>query len=78
MTTELHYLTIGEAGPLLRAGELSPVELTRAFLDRIGALDDTLECYITVLHDDAMSEARQAESENPARRIQGGRCTAFP
>ena len=27
------------------------------------ALDGTLECYITVLHDEAMSEARQAESE---------------
>ena len=63
MTTELHYLTIGEAGVLLKAGELSPVELTRAFLDRIEALDEALECYITVLHDEAMSEARQAEAE---------------
>ncbi len=63
MTTELHYLTIAEAGELLKGGKLSPVELTRAFLNRIEALDDTLECYITVLHDAAMSEARQAEAE---------------
>ena len=63
MTTELHYLTIGEAGELLASGQISPVELTRAFLGRIDALDDTLECYITVLRDDAMAEARQAEAE---------------
>ena len=63
MTTELHYLTIGEAGELLASGQISPVELTRAFLGRIDALDDTLECYITVLRDDAMADARQAEAE---------------
>ncbi len=63
MTTELHYLTIGEAGELLRDGGLSPVELTRAFLERIETLDETLECYITLLHDSAMSAARQAEAE---------------
>ena len=63
MTTELHYLTIGEASALIESGQLSPVELTRAFLDRIDTLDDTLECYITVLHDGAMAEARQAEAE---------------
>lgn len=61
--TPLYYLTIAEAGELLRNRSLSPVELTRAFLDRIDALDDTLQCYITVLHDDAMAAARQAESE---------------
>ena len=63
MATELHYLTIGEASGLLRDGKLSPVELTRAFLDRIEALDERLECYITVLRDEAMAEARQAEAE---------------
>ena len=63
MTTELHYLTIGEAGELLASGQISPVELTRAFLGRIDALDNTLECYITVLRDDAMADARQAEAE---------------
>ena len=63
MTPELHYLTIGEAGELLASGQISPVELTRAFLGRIDALDNTLECYITVLRDDAMADARQAEAE---------------
>ena len=59
---ELHYLTIAEAGALIRSRKLSPVELTRAFLDRIEQLDDTLQSYITVLEDGAMAEARSAES----------------
>ena len=62
-TTELCYLTIREAGALLRDGRLSPVELTRAFLERIESLDGTLQAYITVLADDAMAEARTAEAE---------------
>jgi Asp-tRNA(Asn)/Glu-tRNA(Gln) amidotransferase A subunit family amidase len=36
--TELCYLTMREAGQLLKRRELSPVELTRAFLDRIETL----------------------------------------
>ena len=59
----LHYLTIHEASALLRDGRLSPVELTQAFLDRIETLDPTLLAYITVLGEDAMSEARAAEEE---------------
>ena len=62
-TTELCYLTIREAAELLRNGNLSPVELTRAFLERIEQLDDTLKAFITVLSDSAMSEARTAEAE---------------
>ena len=62
-STPLHYLTIAEAGELMRDGALSPVELTCAFLERIDALDGELQCYITVLHDEAMAEARQAEAE---------------
>ena len=61
--TALCYLTIREAGDLLKSGQLSPVELTRAFLDRIEQLDGTLQSYITVLHDRAMAAARTAEAE---------------
>src|SRR2546427_411824 len=61
--TELCYLTIREAGQLLKRRELSPVELTRAFLDRIEALDGKLQAYITVLPQRAMASARAAEAE---------------
>ena len=66
---ELTYLTIHQASALLREGKLSPVELTRAFLDRIDEMDDALSAYITVLHDKAMAEARQAEAEILAGEI---------
>ena len=62
-TDELHYLTIGQAGRLIRECRLSPVELTRAFLERIDELDGTLTSYITVLHDAAMADARRTEAE---------------
>src|SRR5262249_18376100 len=61
--TELCYLTIRETTQLLKRRELSPVELTRAFLDRIEALDSKLQAYITVLPQRAMATARAAEAE---------------
>jgi aspartyl-tRNA(Asn)/glutamyl-tRNA(Gln) amidotransferase subunit A len=61
--TELCYLTIREASHLIESRTLSPVELTRAFLNRIEQLDAKLQSYITVLSDRAMAEARTAEAE---------------
>ena len=46
---DLHYLTISQAGALLQRQELSPVELTRTFLDRIEATNDQLHSFITIL-----------------------------
>lgn len=63
MQTDLCYLTIREASTLLKRRELSPVELTRAFLERIDALDGTLHAYITVLAEQALATARTAEAE---------------
>ena len=60
---ELCYLTISQASDLLRNRDLSPVELTRAFLNRIDTLDGKLSSYITVLHDQALQEARSIESD---------------
>ena len=61
--SSLCYLTIGEASGLLRRQELSPVELTRAFLERIDAVDGQLHSYITVLEEGAMAAARSAEAD---------------
>ena len=60
--SELHYLTIGEAAPLIASGELSPVELTRAYLARIETIDGQLDSYVTITSELALSQARQAES----------------
>ena len=61
--TELHYKPITEQAVMLRGGELSPVDLTQAYLDRIAALNGELGAYITVMGEHALAQARQAESE---------------
>ena len=60
---QLHFLTIHQAGELMRKGELSPVELTRACLDRIADTDDRLHSFILLLADEALAQARVAEAE---------------
>lgn len=61
--TELCYMTIAQAGPLLRDRQLSPVELVRAFLERIEAVDGRLHSYVTRLPERALSQAREVEAE---------------
>ncbi len=63
MGEDLHFLTIAEASRRIRAGTLSPVELTRSFLDRVQRLDGALHAYILVLEASVMAEARKAEAE---------------
>ncbi len=60
---ELFHLTIHEARGLIRSKAISPVELTRAFLARIGAVDKKLHAYLSVISDGALAEARVAEAE---------------
>ena len=55
--------TIVELAPRLRLKEVSPVDLTRACLDRIERLNPTLNAFITVTADSALAEARAAEIE---------------
>ena len=60
---KLHELTIHESGEMLKNGELSPVELTQAFFNRIDETEGRLHSFITLLNDRAMGEARTAEAE---------------
>jgi aspartyl-tRNA(Asn)/glutamyl-tRNA(Gln) amidotransferase subunit A len=55
--------TIGELAPRLRRKEVSPLELTRACLDRIDQLNPKLNAFITVTAESALAEARAAEIE---------------
>ena len=59
----LYYLSIDEAQQLISRRQLSPVELTRAILDRINAVDGKLHAYINLMSDSAMEAARVAETE---------------
>ena len=69
--TELQFLTITEAAKLIERRALSPVELTRAFLDRIAAIDPQLNAYLLVTADAALDAARAAEAEITAGHYRG-------
>jgi aspartyl-tRNA(Asn)/glutamyl-tRNA(Gln) amidotransferase subunit A len=55
--------TISEVAPRLRARGISPMEITRACLDRIEKLNPSLNAFITVMAESALAEAQAAEDE---------------
>ena len=59
----LDWLSVAEAGRLIRRRELSPVELTQACLQRIERLDGRINAFITVTGEQAIAAARQVEAE---------------
>ena len=50
---DLEKLTIAGLAPEIKSRKISPVELTRLFLDRIERLNPVLNAYVTVTADDA-------------------------
>jgi len=61
--TDLALSTLTTVAQRIQARELSPVELTRHLLDRIDALDSRFHSYVTILADQALAQAAQAETE---------------
>ncbi len=64
---ELAFASIAYQSQLLRRGDLSPVELTQLYLDRIDTYDEHLNAYLTLTAERAIASARAAEAA-----IQGG------
>jgi aspartyl-tRNA(Asn)/glutamyl-tRNA(Gln) amidotransferase subunit A len=60
-SAELLQLGITEALERIRARQLSPVELTRAYLERINQLNAQLNVYLTVMAEEALAMATAAE-----------------
>jgi len=54
--------TVSEAATAIRAGTLSPVELTQAVLARIERFEARLESYVEVYAEEALAQARAAEA----------------
>ena len=67
----LHFLSLEEVARHLAGRAISPVALTRQMLDRISALDGRLSSYATVMPDQAMAAATEAEREINAGRYRG-------
>ncbi|MEA2641816.1 MAG: aspartyl-tRNA(Asn)/glutamyl-tRNA(Gln) amidotransferase subunit [Chloroflexota bacterium] len=57
----LHELTIHESLAELRAGNISSVELTDAYLERIAQVDPQVQAYLTVTADRARADAHRAD-----------------
>ncbi|MDP3318200.1 MAG: amidase, partial [Bosea sp. (in: a-proteobacteria)] len=61
MSTDI--LTISEAAALIKAGQLSPVELTEMCLSRAKAFEPELHAFVTLTEDRARADAKKAEAE---------------
>ncbi|AEY65063.1 Asp-tRNA(Asn)/Glu-tRNA(Gln) amidotransferase subunit GatA [Clostridium sp. BNL1100] len=59
---DITRLTIKEARGLLDNKEISAVELTRMYLDRINTLDGKVESYLSVTEDMALEHAQKAQN----------------
>ena len=66
---ELHDLTALEQGDLIRKGELSPLELTEHYLDRVDRLDD-VGAFVTTTATQARERAAAVPTgEGPLRCV---------
>lgn len=69
--SELCFKSIHEIAPLIKQQELSPVALTQAMLQRIDNIDGDLHSYLSIHHESALKQAKQAEQEINAGKYRG-------
>ncbi len=72
MMSDLEELTIAEIAPRIRRKQISPLELTKHYLDRIKRLNPILNAYLTVTEERALVEAKRAEQEIRKGKYRGG------
>jgi amidase len=61
--SDIHYLEMHELSQLIRTRKISPVEVTKAQLARIDALDSKLHSYAHVTTEVALKQAQEAEDD---------------
>ena len=69
--TDMLYMSIAEAGAAIKAGTLSPVDLTKAVLERIKATNPMTNSYVLVLEESALAEAAASEARQQAGTLLG-------
>ncbi|MFO0997822.1 MAG: amidase [Alphaproteobacteria bacterium] len=67
----LAELPLPQAAEAIRRGEISPVELARASLERAHALNPRLNCLLTITEEEALDAAAAAEREIRAGHYRG-------
>jgi len=71
MTRALTFLSLRALGDLIRSRQISPVELTRAFLDRLESLGPTYNAVVTITSSLALEQAKVAEQDIVAGKYHG-------
>ncbi len=71
MRDDLVFAPIRQLAGLVRAGEVSPVELTEFFLRRLETLGPRFNAVVTITSGRALDQARKAEREITAGRYRG-------
>ncbi len=64
-------LSAVELGKKIASGEITSVEATKAYLDRIGALDKEINAYVTVDTEGALAAAEEADKKIAAGTLKG-------
>ncbi len=70
-TQDLEYFTIAQLAPDIESQSISPVELTKLFLERLERLNPILNAYVTITADNALAAAQKAEDEIAQGRYRG-------
>jgi len=60
---EIAFLTVEELSQLIRNGDLSSVELTKIYLNRLKKYGDSLYCVVTITENLALEQAEKADRE---------------
>jgi Asp-tRNA(Asn)/Glu-tRNA(Gln) amidotransferase A subunit family amidase len=68
---QIAFLPVRQLSYLVRTRQMSPVELTRIYLDRLKRYGGKLLCVITLTEELALKQAEQAEAEIAADRYRG-------
>ncbi len=71
LSPELAFAPLPVLGARLRGGEVSSVELTRFFLDRLEQYGPKFHCVVTLTRDLALEQASQADADLKAGRDRG-------
>ena len=72
----MHTKTLSELSTSLHKGDISSVELTQHYLDRIKTHNNQLNAYITVCEDKALEQARAADQK--IQQKTAGKLTGIP
>lgn len=71
LSKELASQSVEQLAPLLKKGEISPVDITNSVLDRAEATQETINSHIEIYREDALKEAEKAEKEISSGQYRG-------